>query len=289
MKTQLGSRISIWFSFSLACVFSACLLATTVPGQRVAILTPHKNAGDIEYAQQLEESIAAPIRILDNAQTDTAFRSVEIGDVFNMNVAEAKSAAAVMGCDFFLLIRTGAQRRSSFSKPDYYEAFAAHYLVSGRTGALLSWFLKSLEADDPDKAERMLDASVSDTAKDIAEKIKAANLEELHPPASIQIETVPDDGSPAAVNLKPPIPYRRIKPEYTPTAFLYDVRATIDIEADIDVDGKIIATRIVRWAGFGLEGSVEKAVRQMNWRPAMRNGKALPMRVLLRYNFTKVG
>ena len=37
-----------------------------------------------------------------------------------------------------------------------------------------------------------------------------------------------------------------------------------------------------------LEESVEKAVRAMNWRPAMRNGSALPMRVLLRYNFTKV-
>ena len=59
------------------------------------------------------------------------------------------------------------------------------------------------------------------------------------------------------------------------------------IEADIGPDGKILATRIARWAGFGLEESVEKAVREMNWRPAMRKGTALPMRVLLRYNFTK--
>jgi hypothetical protein len=33
---------------------------------------------------------------------------------------------------------------------------------------------------------------------------------------------------------------------------------------------------------------VTDAVRAMNWRPAMRGGKPLPMRVLLRYNFTKV-
>ncbi|MEO8042966.1 MAG: energy transducer TonB, partial [Acidobacteriota bacterium] len=81
---------------------------------------------------------------------------------------------------------------------------------------------------------------------------------------------------------------RRIKPDYTTTAFLYDVRATIDVEADVDSDGRILSTRIVRWAGFGLEDSVEKAIRSMNWRPAMRGGKPLPMRVLLRYNFTKV-
>jgi hypothetical protein len=57
---------------------------------------------------------------------------------------------------------------------------------------------------------------------------------------------------------------------------------------DIDAEGRIAASRIVRWAGFGLDESVEKAVRSMNWRPAMRNGKSLPMRVLLRYNFRKV-
>jgi hypothetical protein len=49
-----------------------------------------------------------------------------------------------------------------------------------------------------------------------------------------------------------------------------------------------VSSKIVRWAGFGLEEAVERAVRSMNWRPAMRNGKALPMRVLLRYNFRKV-
>jgi outer membrane biosynthesis protein TonB len=69
---------------------------------------------------------------------------------------------------------------------------------------------------------------------------------------------------------------------------LYDTKATVDLEADVDLDGKIIGTRIVRWAGFGLDESVEAAVRSMNWRPAMRNGKPLPMRILLRYNFTKL-
>jgi hypothetical protein len=264
------------------------LLAASVAAQRVAVVAPQQSAHDLEYTKRFAESLSAGVRVLDSSQSQSAFRSVPIRDVYNMSLEESRGAAAVMGCDYFIVIRTGLQRRSSFSRPDYYEAFGVHYVVSGRTGELVTWLLKSFEADDQNKALRALTASINDTAKEIVEKIQSAHLSERKAPANAKIEEVPDPDSPAATNLKPPIPYRRIKPDYTATAFLYDVRATIDIEADVDSDGRILSTRIVRWAGFGLEESVERAVRGMNWRPAMRNGKPLPMRVLLRYNFTKV-
>ena len=57
---------------------------------------------------------------------------------------------------------------------------------------------------------------------------------------------------------------------------------------DLDANGNILRTDVVRWAGFGLDESVEKTVRSMNWRPAERNGKTLPMRFLVRYNFKKI-
>lgn len=272
----------------ITCLSSLFLLAQNGFGQRIAIITPQKNSYDLKYGESLAANLPPSLKLLDSSQSETAFRSVVIGNTFNMTVSEAKAAASVMGCDYFLLIRAAAQRRSSFSKPDYYEAFAVHYLVSGRTGELVAWFLKSFDAADQDKADRALAAAVSDAGKEIADKIRNISAAELRAPLNSQIEEVPADGSPAAANLKPPIPYKRIKPEYTPTAFLYDVGATIEVEADIDSDGSVLATRIVRWAGFGLEDSAEKVVRGMNWRPAMRNGRALPMRVLLRYNFTKV-
>ena len=106
--------------------------------------------------------------------------------------------------------------------------------------------------------------------------------------APVEIEQPPDDGSPAAKNFKAPIPYRRIKPEYTADAFLYNIRATVDIVVDLDKTGAVLKTEVARWAGYGLEESVEKAVRSMKWRPAERHGKMLPMRFLLRYNFKKI-
>ncbi len=264
------------------------LSASNLLAQRVAILTPGKGDRDSEYAERLSENLPLPLRSLDNSQSVAAFRSVEIRDAFNMDAAEAKTSAAVMGCDYFVIVRTGEQRRSSFSKPDYHEAFSVLYLVAARTGELVAWFLKSYEADAREKAWRALAASIPGAANEIGNKIKASTAAGRQASPAFKIEEVPDENSPAATDLKPPIPYRRIKPDYTTTAFLYGVKATIDIVADIDSDGTVKATRIVRWAGFGLEESVEKAVRTMNWRPAMRAGKPLPMRVLLRYNFTKV-
>ena len=105
---------------------------------------------------------------------------------------------------------------------------------------------------------------------------------------SRRIEEMPPENSPEAKNFRSPVPYKRIKPEYTGVAYLYGIAATVDILLDLDEKGNILRTEIVRWAGYGLDEAVTDAVRKMNWRPAERAGKPLPLRVLLRYNFKKV-
>jgi TonB family protein len=219
--------------------------------------------------------------------SETAFRSVETEKDFNLTSGEAKRIGSVIGCDYFVLLRTRLQRRESLDRPTYYEAFVVVYLVNSRSGRLDGWILKTVEDSMPEKAEKLLldqtKAIADEITKTIRDPVSAAAKS-----AAGKFEEVPPDGSPLAKGLKSPIPYRRLKPEYTPTAFLYGVRATVEIEVEIAADGKIERTSIERWAGYGLDESVDKAVRSMNWRPAMRDGKPLPMRVLLRYNFTKI-
>ena len=265
-----------------------CLMASAVLGQRVAILVPDKSDRDLAYAELIASGLSRPARVLDLSQSLSAFRSLDVKAPYNMTATESRSAASVMGCEYFLVIRTGGLRRESFAKPAYYEAFSVAYLVSGRTGLLVGWWLKSFEGENQAKADQQLSTSIDALVTEIVDRMKSTTATESHLVPAINIEEVPDEKSPAAEGLKPPIPYRRIKPQYTSTAALYEVKATVELEADIDLDGKILATRIVRWAGFGLDESVEAAVRSMNWRPAMRNGKPLPMRILLRYNFTKL-
>jgi TonB family protein len=55
----------------------------------------------------------------------------------------------------------------------------------------------------------------------------------------------------------------------------------------VDSRGEVGRVQIARWAGYGLDQSVIDTVKQMHFFPAMQNEKAVPMRVLLRYNFRK--
>jgi hypothetical protein len=271
------------------CIFGFILLLHTVSSaQRIAVIAPIKSQLTDRYSTELAKGFATRLKVLDDALSESGFRSMKLESPFNLSLSESKQLAAVIGADFMLILRTGVQRRLSFSKPDYFEAFAVSYLVSGRTGRLVDWKLNSFEADTAEKAEQRLLESVDGSADEIAKTAIAAKDRELAEKPKAVIEEVPAGDSPGARNFRPPVPYRRIKPEYTRTAFLYDARATVDIEVDIASDGNIMRTEIVRWAGYGLDGSVERAVRAMNWRPAERGGKPLPMRVLLRYNFTKV-
>jgi TonB family protein len=187
----------------------------------------------------------------------------------------------------FMLVRADVLRRSSSQRPEYYEAYAAIFMVSTRTGRLVDWRLQSYEAASADEANKKLTAAIPDAAKDLQRSIVSKYSQELNEAPPPQIPEPPVPGSPEASAIRSPLPYRRVKPDYTPEASLYGIAATVEITVDLDADGRIIRTEITRWAGFGLDRSVETAVRGMNWRPADRNGKPMPMRFTLQYNFRK--
>jgi TonB family protein len=96
------------------------------------------------------------------------------------------------------------------------------------------------------------------------------------------LETMENNG------YRAPIPYRRIKPKYTPLANSYGVKATVDVVVDLDADGTIKSATVERWAGFGLDESALEAIRSMNWRPAEYLGKSYRTSFLVRYNFKEI-
>ncbi len=266
----------------------AGVFANAVYSQRLGVIEPERDGAVAYFAERLSAKLAAEFRLVDDGIVSSAAASLKIENYFNLKLSESKRIGSVIGCDYFLLVRSNVQRRISIEKADYFEAYAVIYLVSSRSGRLVFWTLKNAEANEPQAAAEKLLESVPISAAEIAAKVRGEKQSDIGNISSNPIEELPVENSPAAKNLKPPVPYRRIKPEYTRTAYLYSVRATVDIEADIGADGSILQTRIVRWAGYGLDESVTNAIRKMNWRPAERNGKNLPMRVLLRYNFVKI-
>lgn len=255
--------------------------------QKIAVLTPEKNNLSESFAEKFETLLAAKFKILNSSLSEAAFLASNPEKPFNMSVEEAKIIGEAIGCDFFLLVKSENLRRSSFEKKDYFESYAAVYAISSRTGKLVFWKLKTFNGYNPKDAEKLLFDSTTELAKEISERLPNVSKDELNENPA-KLEEIPDENSPDAKNFRTPLPYKRISPPYTALANLYSVAATVDIEVDFDENGKILRTEIVRWAGFGLDESVAETVRKMNWRPATRNGKTLPIRVLLRYNFKKL-
>lgn len=267
------------FSFSLLLLFSS------ITAQKIAVIAPEKIGNSEKLSEKLSESLSKKAKVLDSSLSETAFRAMNFETPFNLTTTESKIVAAAIGCDYFLLIKSQNMRRYAYQKPENYESSAAIFAVSSRTGRLVFWKLKSLEANAPNEADRKLFASIDELSGEIIEKLKIASRDELAEKPTADILELPDENSLESKGLRPPLPFRRIKPEYTAIAYFYNIEATVDIEIEVSETGEILKTEIVRWAGYGLDESVRETILKMQWRPADRNGKTLPMRVLLRYNF----
>jgi len=265
-----------------------CLFTYAASAQRIAVLAPDKAEASLDIATKLGHSLAEKMSIQDSSLAQTAFKAAAPENPFNLTKDQSKAIGAAIGCEYFVLVRAATLRRSSSVRSEYYEASAAIFVASSRSGRLVEWKLLRFEASKPERAVKMLAASVAPFARKLAAELKDITKVELAEATPAEMEEVPDDGSAASKNFRAPIPYRRVKPQYTADASLYGVTATVDIVIDLNAAGEILRTEIVRWAGFGLDASVETTVRAMNWRPAERNGKPLPMRFLVRYNFKKV-
>lgn len=271
--------------FYLLTVFG---LPLSADAQRIAVLAPDKTVRSRIFAAELEKALSSNYKVLDASLSEAAFLSQSHENHFNLSTPEAKNAGAAIGCHYYLLVKNELLRRSAFQREEYYESYAVIYAVSSRTGKLVFWKIKSFEAEQPSGAEKKSFDSISSLANEIFDSLKTADNKELEANDRPNIEEFPAANAPEAKNLRPPLPYRRIKPAYTDTADFYNVEATVDILVDVGESGEILRTEITRWAGYGLDEAVTEAVRKMIWRPADRNGKPLPMRILLRYNFKDI-
>ena len=210
-----------------------------------------------------------------------------------MTLEEARNLASAIGCDFFVTGTAQTLRRSPSNAPVYFESYASLFLVSGRTGKLVFWERQEFRRTTSIEAEQALLSLLSaattreryqTTIRRIAEEERNFRATAIDRTAPV-IELMPDAEDTGGV--RAPRPFRRPKPPYPDVAAHDRVEATVDVLVDIDAQGKVGQIEIVRWAGYGLDESVVNTVKQIDFFPAMRDGVAIPMRVLLRYNFRK--
>lgn len=258
--------------------------------------------GNSDIGQRASDSLAVNLRsptdlqIFDSDQTRAAALGAGYAPSLNMSVAEARTFGAAMGSDFYILGDAQTLRRSPSSGTIYFESYVSIFLVSSRTGRLVSWQRFAFQARTPAAAEKSLLAALSHT--DLSDRLLAAirraqKDERTARQSAIEkgipiIEEAPDDEKIAtAEGLRLPRPYRRLQPPYPETAAQAEAEAVVDVLVDLDANGEVTGAEIARWAGFGLDEATLETVRKLHFFPAMRNGTTIPLRVLLRYNFRK--
>jgi TonB family protein len=256
--------------------------------------------GETETGRRAADELSAALAktsnfdLVNRAQSRAAARGAGYTGSLNLTLAEARDLGGAIGCDLYFTGAAQTLRRTSSARADYFESYAALFLVSAQTGRLVLWAHFNAESATPAEAEKSLLAELRLRAARYAETIPKARETERRERqlareqgAAGAFEDAPEEGSPDAANFRAPQPYRSLRPSYPETAARVAAEATVDALVEVDAAGEVKDIEIVRWAGYGLNEAVIATVRQLHFRPAMRDGRAVPIRVLLRYNFRR--
>ncbi len=273
-------------------------LAQTPNGQKtISILDLGKsslavNVGDLLRGQFRS---SGEFLVADPDLSRAAANGIGYTGSLNMSVTEARDLGVALATNFYILGEAQTLRRSSSDTPVYSESYCKLFVVSARTGRLIHWVHEREKSESAETAERRLLKTLS--TEQVFSKIKIAirrAVEDeflsrsVEPVSSAGVEVAPDSDEAAEQNgLRLPRPFVRFRPDYTDAAANAEVEATIDLLVDIKSDGEVDQIQVARWAGFGLEESAIATVRKLHFFPAQRDGKAIPLRVMLRYNFRK--
>lgn len=264
---------------------------------RIAVLDFTGDAAGTRVARTLRAQLAHPHEfiIVDPDAAKAAAAGVGYGGSLNLSIEEARDLGAAIGCDFFFIGDAQTLRRSPSTGGPYFESFASIFLVSARSGRLVLWERPAVQSETASAAERALLTQLENgatvtrysTAMQTARLREASERAERVERGTPVIEIMSDHGVDATAETRPPTPFRRLKPAYPDIAAASRVEAIVDVLVDVDDRGEVGRVEISRWAGYLLDESVINTVRQLHFFPAMRSGRAIPMRVLLRYNFRK--
>jgi TonB family protein len=291
MRQQIFISLVVTLMWALAPDSGAPRAARRVS---VAVL----DLGAAETARRATDRLAVAlaaetgISLIDRAQSRAAARGIGYTGSLNMTLAEARDLGAAIGCEFYITGDAQTLRRAPSDTTVYYEAYASVFIVSARTGRLILWDRPSCERATPAEAESSLLDELGRRAARYATAIREQSMKEPGEQARAMARNAPviEDAAEeagAGQDYRPPQPYRRLRPAYPETAARAEAEATIDALVEIDASGEVGKVEIVRWGGFGLDEAVVATIRQMHFRPAMRDGAPIAVSALLRYNFRR--
>ncbi len=258
---------------------------------RVAVtgFVPVVAEGEMREAERaLAEALSQSERValVDRSVITTALAGYAVS--INMSREEARRMGAAIGCDFFITGKAEILHRQS-AEP-FSDALIGLMIVDARSGQLALFDFIAERAATVEAALASAMKTIAVRAAGYIESMIAfrSARETLPPPSNERIEAIPEEGSPRAVGFQPPEFSSRVKPEYTLEAERADISATVEALVVFRANGEVGQIEITRWAGFGLDESAARAIRQLKFKPATRDGQAVSVRALVKYNFRRV-
>jgi len=92
-------------------------------------------------------------------------------------------------------------------------------------------------------------------------------------------------GDTSGADVRPAIPMDFPDPPNLRSAVPYGVQGDVVVEVTIDADGNVIETKVLKAIGYGVEEKVLQAVKNWRFRPATRDGVAIPSKHDVLYHF----
>jgi len=289
--------VALWFIFAHA---PRSLSASLQSKPRVAVIGFVDGAPaskELDAARQSANALTvamsqdARVAVIDASQLRAALAGAGYNGSINMSRDEARNLGAAIGCDFFVIGKLDLATRSEAKEEAHEEAIIGVMIVDGRTGLLAAFdFLSARAATRPAALVQLLKAIGAQAASYVERmnQYRTARAAAQNTPPPERIEALPDADSAAAEGFNAPEMLNRVKPEYSASAERADINATVEAMVVFGKSGEVGEIEITRWAGFDLEASAERAIRQLKFKPATRDGQPISVRAVVRYNFHRV-
>lgn len=273
-----------WLTFVIAAMF-----ALPQVGPRIAIVSLQGDQGS--EVTLLLEQVVSKFNPVDPDLTRRAVKGASYSGSLNMSRSDAKSLGESIGCDYYFAGLAKIVRRIGTRDDTYFESLAGVYLIETRTGRLVKFTMVRERAPTDSEASgkmlKSLKAHLIDLEQAISAAFKRSQDEARTLPPADALEVIDLEGGSTPLGVSAPVFYERLKPEYTDDAANIDLVATVEISAIFGTAGRVESSEVLRWAGFGLDESALATVRKLRFKPAMKQGKPISVRGLVRYNFKK--
>ncbi len=90
----------------------------------------------------------------------------------------------------------------------------------------------------------------------------------------------------AGGDVSAPVLVKQVKPQYTQEAMRARVQGVVTLECVVQPDGSVGEARVTKALNPGLDEEALKAVRQWRFKPGLKDGKSVPVRITLEMTFT---